>query len=286
MKRETEFVPTKLARFTSRVVSLAQKAVVGEPDPAYQAGDGGYADWVIVAIHGLREYLDHPYRRLLDVLHEMPGIVAKLDLAVTELPDFTTVCTRKQDLKMRIWRVLLRLSAELHDTGDVQAIDATGMDRIAASQHYAKRTNYTFQAVKVTTLIDCDTNAILDIHCSMKQPHDSKIGWQMVKRNLYKLSILTADKGYDWWLLRQRLRAEGVKPVIRHREFGWYGVANNILQDDTIYHQRSNVESTFFALRRKYGEIVRARTWFGQFRELVLKCAVRNIEVSVSHSGP
>jgi len=133
VKRETEFVPTKLARFTGRIVSLAQKAVVGEPDPAYQAGDGGYADWVIVAIHGLREYLDHPYRRLLDVLHEMPGIVSKLDLAVTELSDFTTVCTRKQDLKIRIWRVLLRLSAELHDIGDVQAIDATGMDRIAAS---------------------------------------------------------------------------------------------------------------------------------------------------------
>ena len=286
MKREEKFVSSKLARFADRVVSLAQKAVVGEPDPAYEEGENGYADWVIVAIHGLREYLDHTYRRLLDVLHEMHGIVAQLDLAVAELPDFTTVCTRKQDLEMRIWRVLLRLSAELHNLGDVQAIDATGMDRIAASQHYAKRTNYTFEAVKTTLLSDCKTGAILDIHCSMKQPHDSKIGWQMVKRNLDKLNILTADKGYDWWLLRQRLRAEGVKPVIKHREFGWHGIANNLLQDDTIYHQRSNAESTFFALRRKYGEIVRARTWFGQFRELVLKCAVRNIELSVSHSRP
>jgi len=286
VKREDGFVPSKLARFTDRVVSLAQKAVVGEPAPALQDGDGGYADWVIIALHGLREYLDHPYRRLLDVLHEMHGIVAKLGLAVDELPDFTTVCTRKQDLEMRIWRVLLRLSADLHDTGEVQAIDATGMDRITASQHYAKHTNYTFEAVKTTTLIDCKTGAILDIHCSMKQPHDSRIGWQMIKRNLDKLTVLTADKGYDWWILRQRLRAEGVKPVIRHREFGWHGIANNMLQDDTIYHQCSNVESTFFALRRKYGEIVRARTWFGQFRELVLKCSVRNIELNVSHSRP
>jgi len=82
------------------------------------------------------------------------------------------------------------------------------------------------------------------------------------------------------------LRSEGFKPVIKHRECGWHGIANNFLQDDTIYHQRSNAESTFFTLRRKYGEIVRARTWFGQFRELVLKCAVRNIELSVSHSRP
>jgi len=65
------------------------------------------------------------------------------------------------------------------------------------------------------------------------------------------MTILTADKGYNWWLLRQRLRAEGVKPVIKYREFGWHDIANNFLQDDTIYHQRSNAESTFFALRRK-----------------------------------
>ena len=79
-------MPTKLARFTDRVVSLAQKAVVGEPDPAFEPGEGGYADWVIVAIHGLREYLDHTYRRLLDVLHEMHGIVDKLDLDISKLP--------------------------------------------------------------------------------------------------------------------------------------------------------------------------------------------------------
>ena len=108
----------------------------------------------------------------------------------------------------------------------------------------------------------------------------------MLKRNLDKLSIITADKGYDWWLLRNKLRAEGVKPVIRHREFVWEGIAENALMDDKIYHQRSNVETTFFALRQRFGGTLRARTWFGQFRELVLKCAVRNVELSVNASNP
>jgi len=142
------------------------------------------------------------------------------------------------------------LTIELHELDEIQAIDATGMDRIAASQHYAKRTNYTFRAVKTTILVDCPTGVILDIHCSMTQPHDSQIGWQLLKRNLDKLSIITADKGYDWWLLSNRLREEGVKPLIRRREFGWEGVAENALMDDKTYHQRSNVESTFFALRQ------------------------------------
>jgi len=40
---------------------------------------------------------------------------------------------------------LLGLSAELADLDDVQAIDTTGMDWIAAGQQYAKRTNRTFE---------------------------------------------------------------------------------------------------------------------------------------------
>jgi hypothetical protein len=137
-------VPSRLARFTGRVVSLAQKAVVGERAPPFEDGENGYADWVTVAIHGFNEYLDHTYRRLPDVLDEMPGVVTTLDLPVADLPDFTTVYTRKRDLEMRTWRVLLWLSAELHDPGDVQTIDATDMARIAASQNYAKGGKYTF----------------------------------------------------------------------------------------------------------------------------------------------
>jgi IS5 family transposase len=202
-------VPSKLARFTKTVVTLAQKAVVGTANPAEQRGNGGHADWVIVSIHGLKTYLDLPYRRLLDVLHEMPGIARILGLEVAQLPDFTTVCARMQNLKMPVCRDFLRLSTELVNTGEIRVIDATGMDRVATSHHYA---NYTFKPVKTTVLIDCKTSMILDIHCSMKQPQDSRIGWQLLTRNLDKLTIVTADKGYDWELLRQKLRSEGVNP--------------------------------------------------------------------------
>jgi IS5 family transposase len=79
----------------------------------------------------------------------------------------------------------------------------------------------------------------------------------VLKRNLDDLSIITAEKVYDWWLLRNKLRAEGVKPLIRAREFGWEGIAENALIDDTTYHQRSNVESVFFTLRQRFGGTLR-----------------------------
>lgn len=259
---------------------MAKHAVSGDASPAVKKGDGGYADWVIIAIHGLREYLDLPYRRLLDVLHEMHGIVKKLDLEPCELPDFTTVCTRKQQLKMAVWRTLLRLSADLHDTGDVQAIDATGFDRHSASHHYANRTDYTFKSVKTTALVDCETGTVLDIHCSTKQPHDTQVGRQVLTRNLNQLQTITADKGYDWDDLREELRQADVRPVIKHREFSSLDMAHNARQNDDTYHRRSNVEAVVFALKQRYGNTLRARTWFGQFREIVLKAAVRNIELT------
>ncbi len=57
MKRDGFVVYTKTFRFTEKFVSLAQKAVVGTPAPAYRPGEDGYADWVVLAVQGLKEYL-------------------------------------------------------------------------------------------------------------------------------------------------------------------------------------------------------------------------------------
>ena len=122
---------------------------------------------------------------------------------------------------MGIWKTFLGMTIDLHGLRDIRATGATVVDRIAASQHYAKRANYTFRAVNTTALVDCETGAIPERHCSMKQPPDSQVVWEALERNLDTVSILTADNGYDWWVLRSRLRTDGVKPLIRHRECGW-----------------------------------------------------------------
>lgn len=49
---------------------------------------------MIIALHGLREYFDLPYRQLLDIFRKLLDVVDKLGLVVGELPDFITVCAR------------------------------------------------------------------------------------------------------------------------------------------------------------------------------------------------
>ena len=56
-------MPSRLSRFTDRLETLAKRAVSGDPSPAVKKGDGGYADWVIMVIHGLREYLGRAAKR-------------------------------------------------------------------------------------------------------------------------------------------------------------------------------------------------------------------------------
>lgn len=45
---------------------------------------------------------------------------------------------------------------------------------------------------------------------------------------------------------------------------------HNARPDDDVYHIRSNVELASFASKHRFGDRLRARTWFGQFRELAL----------------
>ena len=151
---------TKTFCFAEMVVSLSNKAVAGQPAPAYRPGKDGYADLVILAFQGFKEYFAHDYRTLMAVLREIQRIAKSLGLTAETLPHFSIVCAR--------WRAILNASVELHELGDIRALNATGVDRVQVSQHYMKRTDYTFEAVKTTLLIDSETSLILYIHCSMK----------------------------------------------------------------------------------------------------------------------
>ena len=55
---------------------------------------------------------------------------------------------------MPLWRDILRLSVELVEPGETQAIDTPGWIVSQQPRITPKRTNYTFKAVNTTVLID------------------------------------------------------------------------------------------------------------------------------------
>jgi hypothetical protein len=91
-------------------------------------------------------------------------------------------------------RKLLRASNDLFETGKIQAIGSTSLAYRVVSRNYAKRIGDTHESVKTTALVDCDTGAFLDVHCSMSFPHNTQIAWQVLKRNLSNLGTVVGDK--------------------------------------------------------------------------------------------
>jgi IS5 family transposase len=273
---------TQISRFIEEVVPIAQSVTGDGDESAAPEGGGGFADYAFVSLHCLRIYLDTSYRMTIDLLMEMPQIIGEIGLEAADLPHPSTLCKAFDDMSMSICRVLLRQSAQLHDPSKHGAIDATFYERSAASRHYCQRTSYRVQKLKVTKLVDTDTQAVLDVHCSTtREGSDADLCAQIARRNAGDLLSLAADKGYDKKALREALRDLDIRPLIKHRIFAAYDHAHNARIDDDRYNQRSMTETVNSAVKRSLGFAVRARSWFREFREIALMCVVYNIKRAV-----
>ena len=167
----------------------------------------------------------------------MPRIRSAIE--VEELPSPSTLCKAFNRLGMAVWRVPLNLSIELPPTNGVVGIDASGFDRSHVLKHYTKRTKLTIQQVEVTLLIDTRSNAIIDLQMTTTRKHDSQIAPLLIKRNTDEVEILLGDKGYDDQKIRALAREDGVRPVIKHREFSPLYKTWNARLDANLYVQRT-----------------------------------------------
>ncbi len=139
--------------------------------------------------------------------------------------------------------------------------------------------------MKTPLSVDTATDAVLDIHVTTTRKHDTQIAPQVVKRNGQSIAVSTGDKGYDDQKLRWLARAHDVRPLIKHREFTPLHKAWNARLDSDLYHRRKMNETVNAAIKQRFGTFVRSRLWWKQFRELVIKCIVHNVErnPAISH---
>jgi len=280
-------VPTQIFRFTERCVWIVKRVADDTDEPAAPEGGGGFADYAIIPLHCLRIYLDTSYRMTIDLLTEMPQITREIGRFKADLPHPSTLCLAFERIEMNVCRVLLRYSAQLHDTGDIAAIDATYYDRSRASRHYCQRTNYRVQTLEATKLVDTDTQVVLDLHCTTTRAgSDAEVCEQLARVPAGELRILTADKGYDCNWLREDLRDLGVRPLIKHCINKPYDHAHNARINDDLYGQRSMAETVNSSVKRSLGVALRARSWYREFREVTLMCTVCNIKKAAKQQIP
>lgn len=143
----------------------------------------------------------------------MPGILEEIGL--TRLPHYTVLRDWFEKIPMATYRAFLGESAEKR-TGHA-AIDSTGFDREQPSRYYVQRAHYRVRSLKVTALVDVKTPYIFDIHCTTTKKHDAKIGPQVLGVAPSDLRSLAADRAYDGKPVRDDLRRDRIRPLIKHR---------------------------------------------------------------------
>ncbi|MGQ3413837.1 transposase [Natrinema sp. LN54] len=110
------------------------------------------------------------------------------------------------------------------------SLSATFFDREAASNHYINRTDRHIRMLKTLALIDTKSCSVLAIHCSPHWSHDTQVGSQVVLRNTADIESFAGDKGHDDHSLRDTLRTEDIRSVIKYRLFAAYDHAHNARQ--------------------------------------------------------
>jgi len=279
------FPKSRLLRFVERAVVLAhlsrffRLAIHGSDSRSATLPEGH------VVFLSLKVKKTTTYRDLVDELIEIPRIRDALNLDSIPVP--STLCKAFDRLEIAVWRALLNVSLADWPLSGVTGIDASGFERAHASTHYTKRTNLTIQQLKTTLLVDTATNAILDVHVTTTRKHDTQIAPQVVKRNEQSIAALTGDKSYDDQKRRRLARDHDIRPLIKHRKFTPLHKAWNARLDSDLYHRRNMNETVNAAIKQKYGAFVRSRLWSKQFRELVIKCVVHNLErnLVISYEG-
>jgi len=264
-----------ILNFVEQCRRLAKQALgkhAGEP------ASGGFARWVHVVLHCFRVEEGHSYRETPNRLEYMAELRELLDLDQDELPDYTTIYKSFDRLKMWVWRALLRVSAQQHPQSGYAALDSTFFDRRISSSYYRQRSGNSVQTLKVTTLTDVESLAVLGVHISARWQHDTKTGPQVVRRNADDLLSVAADNGFQDWNTEYEIAALDIDYLVHYRGSSLNATANNALIRAKGYSQRWMAETSYSTIKRSLGDAVRALGWYRQFREIVLMFAISNIE--------
>lgn len=197
-------------------------------------------------------------------------------------PTYSALCKRRKKIPLELWQRLLRLTSGL-SSGKV-AIDGTGFSKSNPSFHYLKRIdgqtpkNY----AKLSALLDLETKKFLIMRIRTTPRHDMQDVKYILKRG-DKIKEFYADKGYDSEELHEFCHWSGIQTYIPPKKNVKLRRFRRIQMkkwDERKYHKRSNVESGFSAIKKKYGSSVNSKRIEGQRVEIMCKGICHNLNLT------
>lgn len=253
----------------------------------------------------LREFFTTDYRGIEEILKDSSDLRKILELS--EVPHYTTLqkaaqrLTKKDTLNKLMSEILaIAVQAKIMKKNiALSAIDGTGFESHHISAYFVKRkakgeekyqmTTYT-RYPKVGIVSDCKTHLVLS-GVPSRGPYPDIVHFEKAvreaERNVH-LKILTADAGYDSEKSHTFAReVHGIRTVIPPKigrktaklPSGKWRKIMATRFNKKIYGQRWQVETVNSMLKRNLGSFLRARSYWAQCREIMLRLFVHNIMI-------
>ena len=232
-----------------------------------------YCNHQKLAIYVLMQKFKTTSRGIVSILKS--SLEMRIHLNLNRIPSHTTILRFAKKISGQISDILNIRKA------DTVAVDATGFELESKSFYYRKiiyfRRKKTKVFMKLGLSVDTDKKLILRHKIRKSRAHDSRDFKFLLKE--IKCKNVVADKGYDSMDLRRfvinKLRA---KPHIPYRKNSGIPKWEIYLPDKPIYCRRALVENIFFCIKKKYGSVLRNRTFTTQKVELISKLIAYNVD--------
>lgn len=228
----------------------------------------------------LKQKLKTTYRDLIEIL-KVSNI--PMYIGLRRIPHHSTLVKFAKKIKSNILNLLLP-----YRKAKIVGLDSTGFEVGNRSMHYQIRTKHAIyrRYIKLGISTDLKKQIILQHKINKGPRNDNKDFYALVKE--IKTESVCADKGYDSYknhkIVIKDLKA---KSLIAQKSYGSKKIPrakrkyrNQAKREfsEKEYHQRSKVESVFSSIKRKYGSCLKARTFYAQKKEVMLKLIAYNVD--------
>lgn len=242
------------------------------------------------------------YRGIVAILKDSPDLCKAFGLV--NVPHFTTLQkASKRLLRLRVANELLHNSVKTFGNRKkvaLAAVDSTGLEARHISRYFVRRrrskeldiyeTTHYRRWPKLAVVCDCRNHLILSaITTRGPSPDINQFEKTMGPAiNRYTIKHILADAGYDsesnHRFARERHNIRSTIPPKHGRPTTkpFRGKYRRLMQqrfNRETYGQRWQVETVFSMIKRNQGDVLRARTYWAQNREMLLKVLTHNIGI-------
>ncbi|KXB08526.1 hypothetical protein AKJ56_01050 [candidate division MSBL1 archaeon SCGC-AAA382N08] len=227
------------------------------------------------------EFFHLPYRQLEGALRKLSELIPEL-----EVSNYSRLCRRFKELEFEIPQSEDKVVAAVDATG----VKVTNRGEWLRKYHKKERRGW----IKVHVAVDVESKELLSIEVTDEKTGDSEVFEDLVED--LDLENCIADGAYDSEEIFEILKEKGVDPPpavkLRKnantglsprgkaaREFHKLGYEK--WKEKHNYGKRWSVEGFFSAVKRCFGETVRAATPEGMVREVKRKFALYNLVTKI-----